>query len=94
MPKIPLNLRHVSVPIGQSSGSTSSLAKVKLHTINMYTYVSDVGAPTSHTYVYMLMAYSVTLARLDVLPEDSPTGTETCRRFYRIFSVLMCVNMF
>ena len=42
----------------------------------------------------MLMVHSVTLARLDILPEDGPTGTETCRRFYGIFSILMCVNMF
>ena len=42
----------------------------------------------------MLMVHSVTLARLDILPEDGPTGTETCRRFYGIFSILMCVNIF
>ena len=30
--------------VGPSSGSMSSLAKVTLCTINMYTYVSDVGA--------------------------------------------------
>ena len=44
--------------------------------------------------MYMLMVHSVTLARLDILPEDGPTGTETCRRFYGIFSILICVNMF
>jgi hypothetical protein len=33
----------------------------------------------------MLMVHSVTLARLDILPADGPTGTETCRRFYEIF---------
>ena len=44
MLKIPQNLRHVSVHVGPSSGSMSSLAKVALYTINMYTYVSDVGA--------------------------------------------------
>jgi len=27
------------------------------------------------------MVHSVTLARLDLLPEDGPTGTETCRGF-------------
>jgi len=42
----------------------------------------------------MLMVHSVTLARLEILPEDGPTGTETCRSFYRIFSILMVVNMF
>jgi len=26
----------------------------------------------------MLMVHSVTLARLDILPEDGPTETETC----------------
>ena len=31
--------------------------------------------------VYMLMVNSITLARLDILPEDGPTETETCRRF-------------
>jgi len=51
-------------------------------------------APTSLTYVYMLMVNSVTLASLDILPEDGSTGTETCRRFYGIFVILMCVNMF
>jgi len=40
------------------------------------------------------MVHSVTLARLDILPEDGPMGTETRRRFYGIFSILMCVNMF
>ena len=40
------------------------------------------------------MVHSVTLARLHILPEDGPTGSETCRRFYGIFSILMCVNMF
>jgi len=40
------------------------------------------------------MVHSVTLSRLDILPEDDPTGTETCRRLYGIFSILMCVNMF
>ena len=35
----------------------------------------------------------VTLARLDVLPEDGPLGTETCRSFIGIFGILMCVNM-
>jgi len=40
------------------------------------------------------MVYSVTLARLDILPEDGPTGTETCRSFYGTFGILMCVNMF
>jgi len=40
------------------------------------------------------MVYSVTLARLDILLEDGPTGTETCQRFYGIFSILMCANMF
>ena len=49
----------------------SSPAKVTLCTINMYTYVSYVGAC-----------------------EDGPTGTETCRRFYGIFSILMCVKCF
>ena len=44
MLKFPQNLRHVSAPVGPSSGSMSSLAKVTLCTINMYTYVSDVGA--------------------------------------------------
>ena len=34
--------------------------------------------------VNMLMVHSVTLARLDILPEDGPMGTETCRRFYEI----------
>jgi len=42
----------------------------------------------------MLMVHSVTLARLDKLPEDGPTGTEVFRRFYGIFNILMCVNMF
>jgi len=45
-------------------------------------------------HVYMLMVHSVTLAGLDLLPEDSPTGTKTCRMFYGIFSILMYVNMF
>ena len=66
----------------------SSLAKVTLCIINMYTYVSDVGAYSHITYI------TVTLARLDILCEDGPTGTETCLRFYGIFSILMCVNMF
>ena len=44
MLKIVINLRHVSVPVGPSSGSMSSLAKVTPCTINVYTYVSDVGA--------------------------------------------------
>jgi hypothetical protein len=30
------------------------------------------------------MVHSVTLARIDILPEDGPTVTETCRRFYEI----------
>ena len=30
-------------------------------------------------HMYMLMVHSVTLAGLDILPEDGPTGTETCR---------------
>ena len=46
------------------------------------------------TLMYMLMVHSVTLARLDLPPEDGPTGTETSRRFYGIFSILMCVNIF
>ena len=33
-------------------------------------------------------------AMLDVLPEDGPMGTETCRSFMEFFSILMCVNMF
>jgi len=37
------------------------------------------------------MLHIVTLERLDILPEDGPTGTETCRRFYGIFNILMCV---
>jgi hypothetical protein len=41
----------------------------------------------------MLMVHSVTLARIDILPEDGPTGTETFRRFYEILAFLMCVNM-
>ena len=40
------------------------------------------------------MVHSVTLARLDLLPEDGPMGIETCPRFYGIFSILMCVDMF
>jgi len=32
----------------------------------------------------MLIVHGVTLARLDILPEDGPTGTETCRRFMEI----------
>jgi len=36
----------------------------------------------------------VTLARLDVLPEDGALGTETCPSFYWNFSILMCVNTF
>jgi len=36
----------------------------------------------------------LTLARLDVLPEDGPLGIETYRSFIGIFSILMCVNMF
>jgi len=35
----------------------------------------------------------VTLARLYVLPEDGPLGTETRRSFIGIFSILMCVNV-
>jgi len=38
--------------------------------------------------------YNVTFSRLDKLPEDGPTGTETCQRFYGIFSILMCMNIF
>ena len=30
--------------------------------------------------------HSVTLARTDILPEDSHTVTETCRRFYEILA--------
>jgi len=41
----------------------------------------------------MLMVHSVTLARTDILPEDGPTVTETCRRFYEILA-FECVNMF
>ena len=32
------------------------------------------------------MLHSVTLARTDILPEDGPTLTETCRRFYEILA--------
>ena len=47
------------------------------------------------TYISVhVMVHSVTLARLDILPEDGSAGTETCRRFCGIFSILMCVNMF
>ena len=42
----------------------------------------------------MLMVNSLTLARRDKLPEDGPTETETCRRFYEILNILMCVNVF
>jgi hypothetical protein len=28
----------------------------------------------------------ITLARIDILPEDGPTVTETCRRFYEILA--------
>jgi hypothetical protein len=42
----------------------------------------------------MLIVHVVTLARFGVLPEDGPLGTETCRSFIGIFSILMCVNMF
>ena len=37
-----------------------------------------------------VMVHSVTLARTDVLPENGHTVTETCWRFYEIFSILMC----
>jgi len=40
------------------------------------------------------MVHSVTLAMLDILPEDGPTGTETCRRFHGIFSILMFFLIF
>ena len=36
----------------------------------------------------------ITLAKLGILPEDGPMGTETCRRFYGIFGILICVNIF
>ena len=36
------------------------------------------------------MVHSVTLARTDILPEDGPTVTETCRRFYGILALNMC----
>jgi len=32
------------------------------------------------------MVHSVTLARIDTLPEDDPTVTETCQRFYEILA--------
>ena len=32
------------------------------------------------------MVHSVTLARTDILPEDGPTVTETCPRFYEILA--------
>ena len=59
---------------------------------NIHTYVSDVGACISQacshiTYISVhVMVQSVTLARLDILPEDGPTVTETCRRFYEILA--------
>ena len=34
----------------------------------------------------VLMVHSVTLARIDILPEDGPMVTETCRRFYEILA--------
>ena len=43
--------------------------------------------------MYMLIVHSVTLTRLNILPEDRTIGTETCRRFYGIFSILLCVNV-
>ena len=33
-----------------------------------------------------VMVYSVTLARIDILPEDGRTVTETCRRFHEILA--------
>ena len=39
------------------------------------------------TYISVhVMVHSVTLARIDILPEDGPTVTETCRRFYEILA--------
>ena len=39
------------------------------------------------TYISVhVMVHSVTLARTDILPEDGPTVTETCRRFYEILA--------
>jgi hypothetical protein len=32
------------------------------------------------------MVHSVTLARIDILPEDGPTVTETCRWFNEILA--------
>ena len=36
--------------------------------------------------VHVMLVHSVTLARTDILPEDGPTVTETCRRFYEILA--------
>ena len=36
------------------------------------------------------MVHSVHLARLDILPEDGPTGTETCRRFMKFLHFNVC----
>ena len=33
-----------------------------------------------------VMVHSLTLARIDIIPEDGPTVTETCRRFYEILA--------
>ena len=39
------------------------------------------------TYISVhVMVHSVTLARIDILSEDGPTVTETCRRFYEILA--------
>jgi hypothetical protein len=40
------------------------------------------------------ISYISVHVRLDILPEDGPLGTETCRSFIGIFSILMCVNIF
>jgi len=97
-------------PKDHPQGVRQALLKLPPCTINMYAYVGDVGAcfryqvtPVSSCRCVFLTVMSdtetvsdivVTLAKPDVLPEDGPLGTETCRSFIGIISILMCVNMF
>ena len=52
---------------------------------NMYTYVRDMEACLVYIGV-RVMVHSVTLARIDIVPEDGLTVTETCQRFYEILA--------
>ena len=48
-------------------------------------YISQACSHITHISVHD-MVHSVTLARLDILPEDGSTVIETCRKFYEILA--------